>query len=133
MEEKGLLDEAIVTIEKAKSLAGEIMPIWGALGNIYARAGKRREAEAVLQELFELESVRYISPLDFALVYGGLGRTPEAMDCLDKAAVEHCGRLAWSLVDPRHKNLRSDPRFQALARRVFSGLQNAALPIRSLL
>jgi len=131
MEEKGMLDDALATVEKAKSLAGEIMPIWGALGHIYARAGKTREAEAVLGELFTLEKVRYISPLDFALVYGGLGRTDEVFECLDKAAVDHCGRLAWALVDPRHKNLRSDARFHALTKRVFPGLQNRALPVRA--
>jgi len=122
MEEKGLLDDALATIEKAKSLAGEIMPIWGALGHIYARAGRTREAEAVLQELSTLEQVRYISPLDFALVYEGLGRIDETFECLEKAAVDHCGRLAWALVDPRHKNVRSDSRFQALKKRVFPGL-----------
>jgi len=121
LEEKGLFSDAIATIEKAKSLAGEIMPIRGALGNIYARAGKTREAEAVLGELFALESARYISPLDFALVYVGLGRVSEAVECLDKAAVERCGRLAWALADPRHKSLRSDSRFQNLMRRVFDG------------
>jgi len=129
LEEKGLFSDAIVTIEKAKSLAGEIMPIWGALGNIYARAGKTREAEAVLAELFALESMRYISPLDFALVYEGLGRLDEAMECLHKAAAERCGHLPWSLVDPRHKSLRSDARFQDLVRRVFPGHRKHVLQI----
>ena len=129
MEEKGLFDDAIATIEKAKSLAGEFMPIWGALGNIYARAGKTREAEAVLAELFALGSMRYISPLDFALVYEGLGRLDEAMQCLHKAAAERCGHLPWSLVDPRHKDLRSDARFQDLVRRVFPGHRNHVLRI----
>ena len=119
LQEKGLQNDAIATIEKAKSIAGEIMPIWGALGNLYARAGRTREAESVLDELFALESVRYISPLDFALVYVGLGRIDEAMKCLQKAAAEHCGRLPWALIDPRHKNLRSDARFQDLIKRVF--------------
>ena len=131
MEEKGMFDDALATVEKAKSLAGEIMPIWGALGHIYARAGKTREAETVLRELFALEQARYISPLDFALIYDGLGRTDEVFECLDKSAVDHCGRLAWALVDPRHKNVRSDARFQALTKRVFRGLQNRALPVRA--
>jgi len=131
MEEKGMFNDALATLEKAKSLAGEIMPIWGALGHIYARAGKTREAETVLRELFALEQARYISPLDFALVYDGLGRTDEVFECLDKAAVDHCGRLAWALVDPRYKNLRSDARFQALMKRVFPGLQKRALPVRA--
>jgi len=118
---KGLFNDAIATIEKAKSIAGEIMPIWGALGNVYARAGRGREAKAVLDELFALESVRYVSPLDFALVYAGLGRIDEAMECLQKAAADHCGRLPWALIDPRHKGLRTDARFQELTRRVFPG------------
>jgi len=126
MEEKGLLDDALATVEKAKSLAGEIMPIWGAVGHIYARAGKMREAHAVLRELFALKDARYISPLDFALLYDGLGRTDEAFDCLEEAAADHCGRLSWALVDPRHKALRSDPRFQVLTKRVFPGLHNPA-------
>jgi len=121
LQEKGLFNDAIATIEKAKSLAGEIMPIWGALGNMYARAGRTREAESVVEELFALQSVRYISPLDFALVYVGLGRIDQAMECLQKAAAEHCGRLPWSLIDPRYKNLRSDGRFLELTRRVFPG------------
>src|SRR5215472_7199368 len=123
MEEKGLLDDALATVEKAKSLAGEIMPIWGALGHIYALTGKTPEAHAVLRELFALKNVRYISPLDFALLYDGLGRTDEAFDCLDEAAADHCGRLSWALVDPRYKALRSAPRFQALTKRVFPGIQ----------
>lgn len=122
MAEKGLLDDALATIEKAKSLAGEIMPIWGALGNICARAGRTREAEAVLEELFTLEQRRYISPLDFALVYEGLGRIDETFEYLNKAAGDRCGRLAWALVDPRHKKFRSDSRFQALKKRVFPGV-----------
>src|SRR5215510_1159306 len=119
--QKGMFDEAIATLDTAKTLAGEIMPIRGALGNIYARAGKIREAEAVLQELFDLAGVRYVSPLDFALVYAGLGKTQEFFQCLEKAAVDHCGRLAWGLIEPRYENLRSDPRFVALIKRVFPG------------
>ena len=121
LQEKGLLNDAIATIEKAKSVAGEIMPIRGALGNLYARTDRRREAESVLNELFTLESVRYISPLDFALVYTGLGRNAESLACLEKAAAERCGRLSWALIDPRHKNLRSDARFQEVTGRVFPG------------
>jgi serine/threonine-protein kinase len=117
--EKGSFDDAISTLEKAKTLAGEIMPIRGALGNIYGRAGKMREAEGVLHELFELQSARYVSPVDFALVYQGLGKIEEVFECLQRAAADHCGRLAWSVVDPRFASLRSDPRFLALLKRVF--------------
>ena len=116
--EKGMFDEAMVVLNRAKTLAGEIMPIRGALGNIYARAGKISEAGAVLAELVELQKVRYVSPLDFALVYAGLGKTADVFRCLKQAAADHCGRLAWALIEPRYEGLRSDPRFVELVNRV---------------
>jgi serine/threonine-protein kinase len=119
--QKGMFGEAVATLMRAKSLAGEIMPIRGALGNIYARAEMTREAEAVLRELFELESSRYVSPLDFALVYAGLGRLDDMFQALEKAATDHCGRLAWSLIDPRYEGIKSDERFRDLVNRVFYG------------
>jgi len=99
-------------------LAGEILPIRGALGNICARAGRRREAEGLLQELVELDKARYVSPLDFALVYAGLGKTDELFRCFEKAAAERCGRLGWALVDPRYESFHSNPRFVALLEQV---------------
>lgn len=112
--EKGMFDKAMAILHRAKTLAGEIMPIRGALGNMYARAGKISEAEAVLTELLELQNVRYVSPLDFALIYAGLGKTAEVFQCLKQAAADHCGRLAWTLIEPRYKGLRTDPRFVEL-------------------
>jgi TolB-like protein len=116
--EKGMFDEALTVLRRAKTLAGEIMPIRGALGNIYARAGKISEAEAVLAELVDLQSVRYVSPLDFALVYAGLGKTADVFQFLKQAAADHCGRLAWTLIEPRYERLRSDPRFVELLHHV---------------
>ena len=120
--EKGMFDDAIATLHKARTLAGEIMPIRGALGNIYGRAGRVSEAETVLKELFDLQSVRYVSPVDFALVYAGLGKTEEVFQYLEKAAHDRCGRLAWTLVEPRHEGLRSNPRFVALNKQVHADL-----------
>jgi len=124
--EKGMFEEAIAILHKARTLAGEIMPIQGALGNIYGRAGRVDDAETVLKELFELQGVRYVSPLDFALVYAGLGKTAEVVQYLEKAAADHCGRLAWALVEPRYESLRSHPRFVALVKRVHSDLSTVA-------
>jgi TolB-like protein len=116
--EKGMFDKALAVLQRARTLAGEIMPIRGALGNIYARAGRIAEAEAVLGELVELQRARYVSPLDFALIYAGLERAAEVFQCLKHAATDHCGRLAWTLIDPRYEGLRSDPRFVKLSNQV---------------
>jgi len=122
--EKGMFDEAIAVLHRARTLAGEIMPIRGALGNIYARAGRISEAEAVLTELLEMQNVRYVSPLDFAPIYAGLGKTAEVFQCLKQAAADHCGRLAWTLIEPRYDSLRADPRFVELCDHVNLGPSN---------
>ena len=57
----------------------------GYLGNAYAAAGRRDEAEAVLARLDELARTRYVSPLEYALVYAGLGRTDDAIASLEQA------------------------------------------------
>ena len=124
--QQGMFDEAIATLHTARTLAGEIMPIRGALGNIYGRAGRIDEAELVLKELFELQGHRYVSPLDFALVYAGMDKTAEVFQCLEKAAADHCGRLGWTLVEPRYADLRPDPRFAALIKKVHPDLSTVA-------
>jgi serine/threonine-protein kinase len=116
--EKGMLNEAMAVLDRAKTLAGEIMPIRGALGNMYARAGEVSQAEATLAELVELQKVRYVSPLDFALIHAGLGRAADVFQCLKRAATDHCGRLAWTLIEPRYEGFRSDPRFAELLQHV---------------
>ena len=124
--EKGMFDEAVAVLQRARTLAGEIMPIRGALGNIYARAGRIAEAEAVLAELVGLQHARYVSPLDFALIYAGLKKEEEVFQCLNQAATDRCGRLAWTLIDPRYEGLRSDPRFVKLSNQVRHGPSKSA-------
>src|SRR5262249_20009801 len=63
---------------------------------------------------------------DCGLIYEGLGGTEKLLAFLNKGAHAPWGRLSGLLVNPRHKPLRSDPRFQALIKRMFLGLQNPA-------
>jgi tetratricopeptide (TPR) repeat protein len=89
-----------------------------------AAAGRRKEAEAALQDLLALSRTRYVNPFEIALVHIGLGRTDEAFRWLDRAYEDRSDLLVYLGVDPRLDSVRSDPRFEALVRRV--GLSPAA-------
>jgi hypothetical protein len=65
--------------------------------------------------------VRYIAPLDIALVYLGLGDRAQALEWLDKAYEDHSNFLLWIRVDPQFDSLRGQPRFQELLRRMGLG------------
>ena len=70
----------------------------------------------MLDELLDSDH-GYIAPGELAIVYLALGNTDAAVADLEKALEEHT-RMALTIRNPRFANLRSDPRFQELVRRV---------------
>jgi hypothetical protein len=81
-------------------------------------AGKRSDAQGVLQTLLARAKQSYASPFDIALVYTALGDKDAAFAWLDKAMKDHSTWLVYSKWEPRLDPLRSDPRFQDLLRRI---------------
>ena len=90
------------------------------LGLWYARAGRRSDAEAILQEL--LDGGR-CPPVWFAILYGGLGDLDRAMGFLERAIDEHNDQVCFMKVDHRFDELRAHPRFDELL--VRTGLRSA--------
>ncbi len=114
----GQLDLAIREYRKAVQLSGEAPRTLSALGYADALAGKRQEALEILKRLNEMSKHRPVEPLDFAAIYIGLGDKEQALAWLDKAYEQHdWGMLGLKMV-PEYDSLRSDPRFQALLRRM---------------
>ena len=111
--------EAIPEYQKAVEMSDGDQDPTAALAHAYAVIGRRAEAEKILRD-FELKSKSgYVSPYMIATIYAGLGDKDRAFEFLEKAYQERCWDIAWSLkADLRIDNLRSDPRFQALLRRV---------------
>jgi len=116
-ERLGKRPEAIPEYQKAIELSkGDQDPV-AALAHAYAVAGRRTEAETMLRDLQRRDG--YVSPYLIATIYAGLGDTDKALALLEKARQEHSWDIAWQIkADPRIDNLRSDPRFQSLLRRV---------------
>jgi len=89
-----------------------------ALGYFYGVTGRREEALQVLARLDQLAKTRYIPRNVQASVYLGLGQKELALDWLEKACDEHDAEVAFLKVDPEFAPLRSEPRFQALLKKV---------------
>ncbi|HYK60688.1 MAG TPA: winged helix-turn-helix domain-containing protein [Bryobacteraceae bacterium] len=84
-----------------------------------ARAGKRAQAERILEELEGLRRRDYVDAYNMAVPYFALGRKDRAFHELERACEENSATLFALDVDPKMDPLRRDPRFQRILRRVF--------------
>jgi TolB-like protein/DNA-binding winged helix-turn-helix (wHTH) protein/tetratricopeptide (TPR) repeat protein len=108
--------DAIRKLEKAVSLSDG--PIYRALlANAYASAGQRGKALDILEQLKALSKQRYVSPIEMAVVYVGLGDRNSTFQWFEKAYQEHAARIQ-EIAEPLYDSLRSDPRFPDFMRRV---------------
>ena len=87
------------------------------LGHVYGLAGERDRALASLEELLTLSKEKYVSPMDFAVVYAGLGDADSTFQLLENAYHARATRLL-ELSSMYFDAVRSDPRFADLMQRV---------------
>ncbi len=115
---KGMYQEAIAEYQKAIPLSGDSPDEPASLGYAYALSGRRQEALQIIDDLKWQSKRSYISPTLIAIVYTGLGEKEQAFKWLDKAYNGQDSNLVYLKVDPMFDNLRSDPRYADLLRRV---------------
>jgi tetratricopeptide (TPR) repeat protein len=109
--------EAVAELRKAISISSGPEGL-AMLGYTYARAGRRSEAEKILNRLKKMSDRRYIEPASIALIYTGLTETEQAFKWMGKAYQDRNELLLMLKVDPRLDALRSDTRFTELLRRI---------------
>jgi eukaryotic-like serine/threonine-protein kinase len=118
-EGSGQRQEAIPEYQKAVELSqGDTDPTAG-LAHAYAVSDQKASAEKILRELLQKSKTSYVSPYMIGTIYAGLGDKKKAFEFLEKAYQERSPDIPYFLkADLRIDNLRSDPRFQDLLRRV---------------
>jgi serine/threonine-protein kinase len=115
---QGRYPEAETALQKIGQLR-TWTPAMAVLGFLYAKEGKRKEAEGVLGEFADLgRTGRYPSSYAVGIVHAGLGERERAFQALDAAYKERSHWLVWLKRDPRWNEIRSDPRFQDLVQKV---------------
>lgn len=111
--------EAISEYQKAVELSDGDLNATASLAHAFAVIGRRAEANKILGDLERKSKTIYVSSYVIATIYAGLGDKDKAFESLEKAYQEKSLELSWHLkADLRIDNLRSDPRFQKLLRRV---------------
>jgi tetratricopeptide (TPR) repeat protein len=111
-------EEAIAAAAKAVELSDRAPGALGMLGLAYGLAGRQADALKILNELLDLNKIRYVTPAALVNVYIGLGDKEQAFVWLEKAYQERSNYLAYLKVFPIIDPLRSDPRYADLVRRV---------------
>jgi TolB-like protein/Flp pilus assembly protein TadD len=116
--QKSMYKQAIDELADGVRLSGGAALFSFALCYVYSVAGKLDEAHKILQELLDLSEHGYVMPYWIATIYGGLGNKEEAFRWLERAYHDRSAWIAFLKVQPWFDNLRSDPRFQDLVRRM---------------
>jgi tetratricopeptide (TPR) repeat protein len=115
----GKLLEAISEYQKAVEISDGNPDAVASLAHAYAVIGRRAQAEKILRDLEHKSKSVYVSPYTIATIYAGLGEKDKAFELLEKAYQERSLDISWHIkADLRIDNLRSDPRFEVLLRRV---------------
>jgi TolB-like protein/lipoprotein NlpI len=115
---KGYLSEAIAEYSKAVELNNDPFSL-ALLGQAYARAGQREEAQKILARLTDEAKSRHVSAYGFALMYLALGNKERGIDELERVYRERAGVFLLKF-NPMLDDLRGNPRFEALVQKVFA-------------
>ena len=116
LEQQGKIPEAIASLQSA--VMNSRAPLFKALlGHAYGLAGERAKALGILEEIKLLSKQQYVSPMDFAIVYTGIGDREMAFRWLETAYSERVMRIQ-ELNEPHFDSLRGDPPYLDLLRRI---------------
>jgi tetratricopeptide (TPR) repeat protein len=116
--EKKMYPEAIAALEKSVSRSGRHELPLATLAGVYGLARRRSEAVKLIDELNARARLRYVPSSLFAQAYIGLGERNRALGWIERAYEEHDQGMVYIKAYPGWDALHSEPRFQALVRRM---------------
>lgn len=115
---KGDYAAALSAYQKAHQLNESDPHVVALMGRLYAISGRKAETQKMLGRLKSIAGERYVADYSIALVYAALGDKDQAFALLEKSYRDHSVDMLTLHYDPLIDNLRSDPRFADLVRRV---------------
>lgn len=118
LEQLGKCDEAIACFKKVSEQTEAHQATIASLAHAYARCGRTKDAEAIVDELTGDATKRYVAPYLFAVIHAGLGEREKSLAWLERGFDLHDVWMVWLNRDPRFDLLRVEPRFGELLRRM---------------
>ena len=115
---QGKYVEALGMLEEARAREEGVPSILAAMGHVFGLSGDRASARGVLARLEARSRERHIPSTCFAIVHLGQGEKDRALDWLERGCEQHELSLASIGVHPVYDDLRGEPRFQALLKRL---------------
>ena len=117
-QQKKMFEQAIKDYQSALGLSPNNPNFLAALGHVYASSGNIPAAHKILDTLFVVKKQEPVSPFFFALVYAGLNDKEKALEWLQKAFEEKSGSVRYLKMEPRLQNLRNEPGYIALMKKI---------------
>lgn len=111
-------DQALAEFRKTVELTGGEAFAVAQLGWAYAVAGKKFEAQKILDELTLRSQREHVDPLVFSWLNIALGDKETAFSWLERAYEARSSWLVFLKVHQFYDSLRSDPRYHDLLRRL---------------
>lgn len=115
--EKGMFGDAVSLAEKycrPEDTLGNV----SFLAYVYGRAGQKEQAHDELSKLEEFYRNNEADPVPIFVAYMAIGDKDKAFGALDRAFAARSSNLTNLKVNPIYDSLRSDPRFEAILRRM---------------
>jgi TolB-like protein/DNA-binding winged helix-turn-helix (wHTH) protein len=116
--ERKMYPEAIAALERSVSRSGRHNLPLASLAGVYGLAGRKDQALKLIDELKERARLHYLPSSLFAQAYLGVGEKNQALTWMERAYEEHDQGMVYIKAYPGWDALRSEPRFQALVRRM---------------
>jgi tetratricopeptide (TPR) repeat protein len=114
---KGMYPEAIAATVRYSELTNAAVGE-GLQGLWLARSGKRDDTLKLLNELKHAAANKYVQNYDFALIYIGIGDREEALSYLERHMMARAETANTYAVAPELDDLRSEPRFKAMLKKM---------------
>lgn len=89
-----------------------------ALARGFAENGYQRALQRVAETLIARSKTTYVTPWQIGTLYTRAGMNNQALEWLDKAYEAHDPNMPYLSVDPIFDDLRNEPRFQDILRRM---------------
>ncbi len=116
--QKGETEKAINALQKAVEFSSGGLAFEAYLGFAYGIAEETEKASDVLENLEKIAEKQFVPSYNFAVIYLGLKDFDKTFEWFEKAYKERSGFMPFLNVEPLVDDLRDDPRFRDLIRKV---------------